>query len=169
MSVSPGVRLAGLAALLVTLLLVAAAPASARSFVLRASGNPTGPGEVLAIGDFKPPANPTVRRAVRVFGDPTSRRGAGEACSIRWARFGLRIKFANFGGSIACGPRGLAQKAIITGDRRWRTAEAFTSATASPACGGSTRMRSAPRAASGSWRASCPSAGPSRTRCSGRA
>ena len=122
MSASKSIRLAGLAALLFTLLLVAAAPASARSFVLRASGNPTGPGEVLAIGDFKPPANPTVRRAVRVFGDPTSRRGAGEACSIRWARFGLRIKFANFGGSIACGPRGLAQKAIITGDRRWRTA-----------------------------------------------
>jgi len=104
------------------ILVLAAAPAAgARSFVLRATGSTTGPGDVQAIGDFKPPSGASVRRAVRVFGEPTFRRGGGEICRIGWARFGLRIRFQNFGGFDSCGPRGLAQKAIVSADDRWRT------------------------------------------------
>jgi hypothetical protein len=101
--------------------LVAAAPADARSFVLRATGSATGLGEVQAIGDFKPSVNPRLRAAVRAFGQPDRRRGGGEICRVRWNRFGLTIIFQNFGGVDSCGPRGLAQKAIVTGDRPWRT------------------------------------------------
>ena len=36
---------------------------------------------------------------------------------------GLTIIVQNFGGVDSCGPQGLAQKAIVTGDRPWRTTE----------------------------------------------
>jgi hypothetical protein len=104
-------------------MLAAAAPADARSFVLRATGSQTGLGEVRAIGDFKPAVNPRLRAAVRAFGQPTSRRGGGEICRVRWNRFGLLIIFQNFGGFDSCGPRGLAQKAVVSGERPWRTAK----------------------------------------------
>lgn len=103
--------------------LAAAVPADARSFVLRATGSQTGLGEVRAIGDFKPAVNPRLRAAVRAFGQPTSRRGGGEICRVRWNRFGLTIRFQNFGGFNSCGPRGLAQKAVVTGEQPWRTAK----------------------------------------------
>ena len=103
------------------LVLAAAAPASARSFVLRATGSTTSLGTVQAIGDFKPPTGPTLRKAVRAYGATTSRRGGGEICRVRWAGLGALIIFQNFGGSDSCGPRGLAQKAVLTGERPWRT------------------------------------------------
>ncbi len=114
-------RPALLAALVLATTLAAAAPADARSFVLRATGSATGLGEVQAIGDFKPSVNPRLRAAVRAFGQPDSRRGGGDICRVRWDRFGLLIRFQNFGGFNSCGPRGLAQKAVVAGDRPWRT------------------------------------------------
>jgi hypothetical protein len=103
--------------------LVAAAPADARSFVLRASGSRTGLGEVRAIGDFEPAVSPRVRAAVRAFGPPDRERGGGEICRLRWNRVGVTIIFQNFGGFDSCGPKGLAQKAIVNGERPWRTAK----------------------------------------------
>jgi hypothetical protein len=116
-------RLALIGGLVAATTLAAAAPADARSFVLRATGSQTGLGEVRAIGDFKPAVNPRLRAAVRAFGQPTSRRGGGEICRVRWNRFGLTIRFQNFGGFNSCGPRGLAQKAVVTGEQPWRTAK----------------------------------------------
>jgi hypothetical protein len=117
----PRTRLLLIAGLAAATTLAVAAPADARSFVLRATGSATGLGEVQAIGDFKPPVNPRLRAAVRTFGQPDRRRGGGEICRVRWNRFGLTIIFQNFGGFNSCGPRGLAQKAIVSGDRPWRT------------------------------------------------
>jgi hypothetical protein len=117
----PGTRPLLIAGLAAATTLVAAAPAHARSFVLRATGSQTGLGEVQAIGDFKPSVNPRLRAAVRAFGQPDRRRGGGELCRVRWNRFGLTIRFQNFGGFDSCGPRSLAQKAVVTGERPWRT------------------------------------------------
>jgi hypothetical protein len=114
-------RLPLIAGLAAATTLAAAAPADARSFVLRATGSQTGLGEVRAIGDFKPSVNPRLRAAVRAFGPSDSKRGGGEICRVRWNRFGLMIRFQNFGGFDSCGPRGLAQKAVVTGERPWRT------------------------------------------------
>jgi hypothetical protein len=116
-------RLALIGGIVAATTLAGAAPADARSFVLRATGSQTGLGEVRAIGDFKPAVNPRLRAAVRAFGQPSSRRGGGEICRVRWNRFGLLIVFQNFGGFDSCGPRGLAQKAVVTGERPWRTAK----------------------------------------------
>jgi hypothetical protein len=107
----------------VAAVLAATPAAGARSFVLRASGSDTGLGVVRAIGDFKPARGPTLGAAIRAFGEPSSRRGGGEICRVRWAALGVRITFQNFGGVDSCRPRGgRAQKAVVTGDRPWRTA-----------------------------------------------
>ena len=103
-------------------LAVAAAPADARSFVIRATGSPSGLGEVRAIGDFKPARSPLLRAAVRAYGAPTARVGGVEICRVRWAGLGARITFQNFGGVDSCdGGGGRAQKAVVSGDRPWRT------------------------------------------------
>lgn len=103
-------------------MLAAAAPADARSFVIKARGSQTTLGEVRAIGDFKPARNPTLAAAIRVYGRPSSKRGGGEICRVRWAPLGVRIKFQNFGAVDSCQPRnGRAQKAVIDGNRPWRT------------------------------------------------
>ncbi len=48
--------------------------------------------------------------------------GGGEICRVRWAKLGIRIRFQNFGGVDSCRPRkGLAQTAVLKGDRRWQT------------------------------------------------
>ena len=112
-----------LAAAIVPAAIVAAAPAAgARSFVVKARGSQTSLGSVRAIGDFKPADDPTLRGAIRAFGEPTSATGGGEICRVRWAGIGVRIRFQNFGGRDSCKPRGgHAQKAVLIGDRRWRT------------------------------------------------
>jgi hypothetical protein len=104
--------------------LAAATPADARSSVIEARGSRATLGEVRAIGDFKPSRNPTLAAAIRAYGRPTSRRGGGEICRVRWARLGVRITFQNFGGVDSCRPRnGRAQKAVVEGERPWRTAK----------------------------------------------
>jgi hypothetical protein len=108
--------------ILVLVGLVAAPAAGAQSFVIKARGSRTTLGTVQAIGDFKPARNPTLRAAIRAFGEPSSRRGGGEICRVRWNPLGVRITFQNFGGVDSCTPRGgRAQKAVVGGDRRWRT------------------------------------------------
>jgi hypothetical protein len=103
-------------------MLTFAAPAGARSFVLRATGSDTSLGSVRAIGDFKPARNPRLGAAIRAYGEPTASSGGGEICRVRWANLGVRIAFQNFGGVDSCEPRGgRAQKAVIKDDRRWRT------------------------------------------------
>jgi hypothetical protein len=117
-------RLLLVAALTLAVGLAAAPAAGARSFVLRASGSETGLGVVRAIGDFKPSRGPTLGAAIRAYGQPSSRRGGGEICRVRWAPLGVRITFQNFGGVDSCRPRGgRAQKAVVAGDRPWRTAK----------------------------------------------
>jgi hypothetical protein len=114
-----------LAALLtVAAALAGAAHAEGRSFAIEARGSQTGPGSVRAIGDFKPARDPTLAAAIRAYGRPTSKRGGGEICRVRWGALGVRIRFQNFGAVDSCEPRnGLAQKAVIDGDRPWRTAK----------------------------------------------
>jgi hypothetical protein len=115
-------RVLAVAALAAVVLLVPAASADARSFVLRATGSETGLGKVRAIGDFKPARNPRLGAAIRAFGQPTGSSGGGEICRVRWANLGVRIAFQNFGGVDSCEPHGgRAQKAVIKDDRRWRT------------------------------------------------
>ena len=116
------------ARLLLTAVLAVAAgvampsPADARSFVVHATGSETGPGVVRSIGDFKPARNPKLGAAIRAFGQPTSRRGGGEICRVRWANLGVKITFQNFGGVDSCtAAGGRAQKAVVRGDRPWRT------------------------------------------------
>jgi hypothetical protein len=105
--------------------LALAAPADARSFVIEAHGSQTGLGRVDAIGDFKPERNPRLAAAIRAYGPTTSRRGGGEVCRVRWANLGVNIRFQSFAGTgSSCQPRiGRAQKAVVKGDRRWRTTE----------------------------------------------
>lgn len=115
-----GAALVALALLVAAL--AAATPADARSFVIKARGSQTGLGVVRAIGDFKPSRAPTLAAAIRAYGRPTSKSGRGEICRVRWARLGVRIRFQNFGGVDSCEPRnGRAQKAVVKGDRPWRT------------------------------------------------
>jgi hypothetical protein len=41
---------------------------------------------------------------------------------VRWADLGVKITFQNFGGVDSCTPAGgRAQKAVVRGDRPWRT------------------------------------------------
>jgi hypothetical protein len=104
--------------------LATAAPAGARPFVIEARGSETGLGVVRAIGDFRPARNPKLRAAIRAYGEPTSRNGGGEICRVRWAQLGVKITFQNFGGVDSCEPGGgRAQKAVVRGDRPWRTAK----------------------------------------------
>ena len=39
---------------------------------------------VTRIGTFKPSQNPRLSAAIRAFGSPSSRRGRGSACTVRW-------------------------------------------------------------------------------------
>jgi hypothetical protein len=115
-------RLLATAALVVATALIAAAPAEGRPFVIEARGSEQGPGVVRAIGDFRPARNPRLGAAIRAFGEPSGTSGGGEICRVRWADLGLRIVFQNFGGVDSCEPSGgRAQKAVVAGDRRWRT------------------------------------------------
>jgi hypothetical protein len=112
------------AALSVAAALASAAPAGARPFVIEARGSHTGLGVVRAIGDFRPARNPKLGAAIQAYGDPSSTSGGGEICRVRWADLGLRITFQNFGGVDSCEPSGgRAQKAVVAGDSRWRTAK----------------------------------------------
>lgn len=121
MPISPRTGLLAAAALVAATL--AAAPAApAQSFVIKARGSQTTLGKVRAIGDFKPSRNPRLGAAIRAYGEPSSRRGGGEICRARWADLGVKIVFVNFGGFDSCKRRGLAQKAVVSGDRPWRTA-----------------------------------------------
>ena len=117
-------RLLLAAALAVAAGLAAPSPADAESFVIKARGSQTGPGVVRAIGDFKPSRDPKLSAAIRAYGQPTSRSGGGELCRVRWADIGVRSRFQNFGAVDSCQARhGLAQKAVVNGDRPWRTAK----------------------------------------------
>jgi hypothetical protein len=118
------IKVLAAAALSAAAALATAAPAGARPFVVEARGSETGLGVVRAIGDFRPARNPRLGAAIRAFGRPSSRRGGGEICRVRWADLGVRITFQNFGGADSCEPSGgRAQKAVVGGDSRWRTAK----------------------------------------------
>ncbi len=151
-------------------ILATAAPAGARPFVIEARGSETGPGVVRAIGDFRPPRNPRLGAAIRAYGDPSSTSGGGEICRVRWADIGVRITFQNFGGVDSCEPSGgRAQKAVVQGDTRWRTVKGLRIGNTVARLERSTRARAAPRAATGSRRASCRSAARCPTPCWARA
>ncbi len=51
---------------------------------------------------------PTIARATRAFGKPSSRVRRFGGCVVKWKRLGLRIDFHNFGGTppgqTICGP-----------------------------------------------------------------
>lgn len=78
---------------------------------------------------------PSIRRAKRVLGRPTSIQGSKwgrTACHVRWARLGLRATFSNFGGRRAC-KSGLLQTARISGQHARRWAVLIDGKKASPA------------------------------------
>jgi hypothetical protein len=105
-------------------LLVAAAPASAAPFTINVRGSADSFGSVLAIGDFKPDRDPTLRAAIDAYGQPSfRRRPSPESCKVGWHGLGVKVLFANFGGGGACAPHlGRSQTARAFGDR-WRTAK----------------------------------------------
>jgi len=73
---------------------------------------------VSRIGTFKPAENPRLSSAIRAFGRPSSRRGRGSACTVRWRGIGLKIVFANFGSpgqSTCAASTGRAQSFVATG------------------------------------------------------
>ena len=102
---------------------LAAAPAAqARSFVVKARGSHTTLGTVLAIGDFKPAHDPKLGAAIAAYGPPSSKRGGGDLCKVGWRGLGVAIRFQNFAAVNSCDPSGgFAQKAVVKGDRPWRT------------------------------------------------
>jgi hypothetical protein len=107
---------------------VVPAAAQARPDTIDVRGSATGFGRVLAIGDFKPPRDPTYGAAVSVFGKPGRERSRirGNACIVNWPGPGLRINFANFGGGSACDrDLGRSQSARAYG-ARWRTKRGLT-------------------------------------------
>jgi hypothetical protein len=59
---------------------------------------------------------PTVRRARRALGRPSSVRRRGVVCRARWRRLGLVIDFVNLGGANPC-RRGFAQQGRVRGGR----------------------------------------------------
>ena len=68
---------------------------------------------------------PTVGRAIRAFGRPSSRFQKQGGCVVKWKRLGLRIEFWNFGGTppgqtICSDDVGLAQSFNVT-ERKFRT------------------------------------------------
>jgi hypothetical protein len=82
---------------------------------------------VLALGPYRVRSSPSLRSAIRAFGDPSAvgRRWGRSGCRVSWPLIGLVIQFANFGGYEACSPAyGRAQSVFIRGSngRLWRTA-----------------------------------------------
>jgi hypothetical protein len=127
-------------AVLLACALSPAASAAAQDLVVRATAD-----GAQALGPFSVGDGPTLRRAIAVFGRPSSRRTVfgRNGCRVRWKRFGLRIEFRNFGFAgahkTACTPSvGLAQEAAIGGPRsgRWTTAEGLRIGSPLDAIGG---------------------------------
>lgn len=78
------------------------------------------------LGHFHPRRNPTLKRAIRVFGKPSSRHSRlnGNECKVAWKDKRLHIKFANYGSGNACSRRGgRAQSVVIKRSRKWRTSK----------------------------------------------
>jgi hypothetical protein len=102
--------------------LLVAPDAHAASLTIR-----TGSFEVTRLGPLKTTSSrtyaPTIRRAVRAFGQPSNSFPNG-GCVVKWKRLGLRIQFSNFGGDPrgVCHPAvGRAQSFTIERSRKWRT------------------------------------------------
>ena len=92
-----------------------------RDLVIRVSG-----GAVSRIGSFRIGREPTLARARRAFGAPSTTRELGnDACQVDWRRLRLRVLFANFGlppaGQTICGPRGGSAQTFTARGRRVRT------------------------------------------------
>jgi hypothetical protein len=107
-------RITATAGGMLALLAVAAAPAAGQSPRTIATEDAF----VTRIGTFQPSQNPRLSAAIRAFGSPSSRRGRGSACTVRWRGIGLKIVFANFGspGVSTCrGSVGRAQSFVATG------------------------------------------------------
>ncbi len=83
----------------------------------------TGSGLVTQIGGLYPQRSPTLRAAIRVFGNPTSRTlTRANGCRVDWRRLRLRIHFENFGatrpGQTTCTASvGRAQSFSVRGSR----------------------------------------------------
>ena len=110
----------GLTAAVLALALAPVASAHAADYTLRAKGSTNGPGEVTAVGGFKPTVDAGTEAAIRVFGQPTSRKKAKTSCQLGWKKIGLRILFANFGGGDSC-KLGKSQTVSAFGEK-WHTA-----------------------------------------------
>jgi hypothetical protein len=82
--------------------------------------------KVQRIGDWRIAHHPTLRAAIRAYGEPDRLRSryGGNGCVVRWWRLGLKVVFADFGGGYAC-DSGLAQNVTIRGRsakrHRWHT------------------------------------------------
>ena len=85
---------------------------------------------VTRIGSFKTAGSshyqPTVGKAVRALGNPSSRFQKQGGCVVKWKRLGLRIEFWNFGGTppgqtICSDNVGLAQSFSVTARKKIRT------------------------------------------------
>lgn len=89
-------------------------------------------GKVTSVGDFKPSGNLKLRKAIRAFGTPSSRKPVGDgrtACKVLWKTRGLQVTSTNFGrppaGRTTCqGDHGFVQVIAVRGKAakgEWRT------------------------------------------------
>lgn len=103
------------AALLATIFLVIALPASASaaSYVIRGD---------TRIGTFRVKADGTLNGVIRAFGQPDTLRGGGISCKAVWRSHGLTISFYNLGGQNACTPNGGHFSQAVMRGERWQTA-----------------------------------------------
>lgn len=103
--------------LLAGALVVPASSSAATRHTIRTDG-----GFVARIGDFRPKRDARLSAAIRAFGQPSSAKGGGNVCTVRWNRLRLKITFANFGlappGLTTCSPSvGRAQSFVARGSR----------------------------------------------------
>ena len=115
--------------LVVSIVGVLAFPAVAQSFTIRVSGGSArDSGVVTQIGPWSM-RNPTLRRAMQVFGRPSSTQalrpgfpGLGSAdCIATWGGIGLRVVFTTLGFAPGvCDPNKQVWKAQVT-TNRWTT------------------------------------------------
>lgn len=117
-------RLPLVAAVTAAVAMTTAPPTDARSLTIT-------PGKygVTKIGSFKTVNTrryaPTPGRAARAIGRPSSRFQKHGGCVMKWARYGLRIEFHNFGGVPAgetvCGDDGSYAQSFTAKGRQVRT------------------------------------------------
>jgi hypothetical protein len=83
---------------------------AAPNFVIRSDND---------IGGFKLGHNGTLKSAVDVYGDPTSRLPFGDVCTVVWTAYGISSRFA-YAQPGACSDKACHMQTTLT-SRQWKT------------------------------------------------